>query len=337
MRGCTLKFLLLKMNLRKLFTIIAVPVLVACIASCKKDEETTEYLLLDGTLNFEITPYIEPEATLTLTPSGVSHPDGESLGYAWKVSTPMEKPDTVSTDNGSFTYTFPDTLKTYTVYCYAFAKGYTSSSVSKTCTVVKGGVGGSISNIDYSSAKTENIDGKTYHYVTAAGLDWMCRNAADNSAGVPYMHSEAMSDVFGRYYSYEEAINICPEGWRLPTDAEWTALAETAGSSPAAALMGNARFNDELMWEFWPKVGEITNATGLGAIPSGYVMLGNKENGTYPTALFKGAKEYAMFWTSTPADEEGMAYYRYLICDQAVLMTGKGDMKSFGASVRCVR
>lgn len=325
------------MNLRKLFTIIAVPVLIACITSCKKDEDTTEYLVLDGTLNFEITPYINQKETLTLKPSGVSHPDGESLGYAWKVSTPMEKPDTVSTENGSFTYTFPDTLKTYTIYCYAFAKGYTSSSVSKTCTVVKGGVDGSITNIDYSNAKTEQINGETYYYVTAAGLDWMCRNIADDGAGVPYMHSEAMSDVFGRYYSYEEAMSICPEGWRLPTNDEWSALAATAGSSPAAALMGNAYFNEELMWEFWPKVGEITNATGLGAIPVGYVMLGNKENGTYPTALFKGAKEYSMFWTSTPADEEGMAYYRYLICDQTSLMTGKGDMKSFGASVRCVR
>ncbi len=325
------------MNLRKLFAIIAVPVLAACFTSCKDKDETTEYLLLDGTLDFEIASYIEQKATLKLTPSGVSHPEGEDLGYAWKVSTPMAKPDTVSTADGSFTYTFPDTLKTYTVYCYAFAKGYTSSSKSKTCTVVKGGPDGSITNIDYSNTETVQIDGNTYHYVSAAGLDWMCRNIADGSAGVPYMQCEAMSDVFGRYYSYDEAQNICPTGWRLPTNDEWTALAEAAGESPAAGLMGNARFNDELMWEFWPAVGEITNSTGLGAIPSGYVMLGNKENGTYPTALFKGSKEYAMFWTSTSADDEDMAYYRYLICNQSELMTGKGDKKSFGASVRCVR
>lgn len=336
------------MNLRKLIALIAIPVFISGITSCKKDEDDTEYITLDGSLRFEIPQYIEQGATITVKPTGVTHPDGESIGYAWKVSTPMEKPDTVKSADGSFTYTFPDTLKTYTVYCYAFAKGYSSSSHTKECTTVKGGINGSITNIDFSKTKTEQIQGKTYHYVTAGGLDWMCRNISDDSAGIPYMHCDAMNDVFGRYYSYEEASSICPEGWRLPTDAEWVSLAEAAGAPAAesefstmkgvaAAMMGNAYFNDDLMWKFWPEVGDITNDTGFSALPTGYVMLGTESDGAYPTALFKGYKEYAVFWTSTPAEEGGMAYYRYFISNQPDLMISKGDMKSFGASVRCVR
>ena len=36
-------------------------------------------------------------------------------------------------------------------------------------------------------------------------------------------------------------------------------------------------------------------------------------------------------------DEDGMAYYRYLICDQSDMMISKGDPEAFGASGRCVR
>ena len=111
--------------------------------------------------------------------------------------------------------------------------------------------------------------------------------------------------------------------------------------------MGNGYFNDELMWEYWPAVGDINNASGLSLIPVGYSLLSSKAtdpkqdahiDGAYPQAQFKGYTEYATFWTADLAeDEEGMAYYRNIICDQPELMLGKGDIKTFGASVRCVR
>ena len=111
--------------------------------------------------------------------------------------------------------------------------------------------------------------------------------------------------------------------------------------------MGNTYFNDDLMWEYWPSVGEITNSTGISMMPVGYATLGNKNtspkenefiDNTYPQAMFKGYKQYAAFWTAdTAKDEEGMAYYRYLISEQPDLFIEKGDINSFGASVRCIR
>ena len=150
---------------------------------------------------------------------------------------------------------------------------------------------------------------------------------------------------------------MCPEGWELPTEADWMAMAQELGGTAeeeygtikgiAAKVMGNAYFNDQLMWEYWPAVGAITNESGLAMIPAGYSMLGVAEDDAqesifydnrYPQAIFKGRNEYAVFWTADKvADEEGMAYYRYLICDQPDLMISKGDVRSFGASVRCVR
>ena len=107
----------------------------------------------------------------------------------------------------------------------------------------------------------------------------------------------------------------------------------------AADFMADASFNSNKMWEYWPQVGEITDKAKIGVIPAGYANLGERdEDGAYPTASFFGMYEYAVFWTADLVeDEPGMAYYRYIICDQPDMYVGKGDINTFGASVRCVR
>lgn len=327
-----------EMSHRKLNILIFAIAASVCIISCKKDDETKVTPSLSGALSFNVPEYVSPNTTLTLTPSGVTHPKDEGLGYYWKVNPTMPKADTTRYENGldkngkpsdgSFTFTFSDTLQTCTISGYAYAKGYSYVMKSIECTVVEGGIDRSITNLGLADKPSIEVNGIVYPYVSIAGLDWLCRNIADKSAGAPYRNSEEMSDVFGRYYSFEDAQKVCPEGWRLPTDAEWTAVAETY---EMAALMGNAYFNGELMWEYWPAVGEITNESGLSLIPAGYAELSSNDK-------FKRINQYAVFWTAdTVADEEGMAYYRYIICDQPEFMTGKSDTKTFGASVRCVR
>lgn len=346
---------------RKLFSIILTAAIVASSASCKKDEDTEVSPSLDGSLRFSVPEFVLPFQTVTMTPKGVSHPDGKGIGYSWKVSPGMERSDTTMLENGlspdgkpsdgSFTYRFPDSLGTYTISCYAYAKEYTSAYSSAYTTVVQGGLNGTIKGTGISTSdKKVTVDGVTYYYTSHNSLDWFMNNLADSAYGVPYSNAEAMSGVFGRFYSYEEARNACPEGWRLPTDEEWVALANSvnpesnsvAGASIndiAADLMADVTFNGTTMWEYWPTVGEITNSSRLAAIPAGYANLGERsEDGSYPAAAFFGAYEYAAFWTADKVeDNEGMAYYRYLICDQADMSLGEGDVNTFGASVRCVR
>jgi uncharacterized protein (TIGR02145 family) len=349
------------MSFRKLSSLILAAAMALFAISCDKDDDTTTSPSLDGKLTFHTPEYINQYQRLTFTPKGITHPDGEFIGYSWKVSPGMEKSDTTRLQNGlspdgkesdgSFSYPFTDSLGTYTVSCYGFAKGYTSSYASAYVTVVKGGLDGSITGSGISandpSIKSDDI---TYHYASINGLDWFRRNLADPAYGTPFANAEAMSDVFGRYYSYEEAMTACPEGWRLPTDAEWSAMAASMKSqtisgphsavpSVAADLMCNASFNSTEMWEYWPAVGEITNKSKLSVIPAGYANLGEMDKeGGYPTASFFGVYDYAVFWTADKVEsEEGMAYYRYIIGDQPELQIGKGDVKTLGASVRCVR
>lgn len=335
-----------EMSHRKLNILIFAIAASVCIISCKKDDETKVTPSLSGALSFNVPEYVSPNTKLTLTPSGVTHPKDEGLGYYWKVNPTKPKADTTRYENGldkngkpsdgSFTFTFSDTLQTCTISGYAYAAGYSYVMKSTECTVVEGGIDRSITNLGIADKPSITVDGIVYPYVSIAGLDWLCRNIADKSAGAPYRNSEEMSDVFGRYYSFEEAQKVCPEGWRLPTDAEWTTVVETY---EMAALMGNAYFNGDLMWEYWPEVGEITNESGISMIPAGYAMLSEKDSdGYYSNAQFKGINEYAAFWTADAVEKEaGMAYYRYIFCEQPEFQLGKADTRTFGANVRCVR
>lgn len=355
------------MSFRKLTSIAFIIAAALCTLSCKEDEDSTVPPSLKGSLAFNLPEYIQPETVVKMVPSGVTHPDGGEIGYYWKVSPTMKKADTTRFENGldkngnpsdgSFTHKFSDTLQTYTVQGYAYAKGYSYVSKTSYTTVVKGGIDGSITNLAFKGLPVITAGSVKYPYVTIGSTDWLCRNISNASAGAPFDNSKAMEDVFGRYYSYEEALEVCPEGWQLPTEADWLEAAAAAGAEGAeaydtiegvaAALMGNGYFNGDLMWEYWPEVGEITNATGLSFIPTGYATLGAKASSPqedenidnrYPQAQFHGYSEYAVFWTADLVEEsEGMAYYRYLISEVPDLMISMGDTKTFGAAVRCVR
>jgi uncharacterized protein (TIGR02145 family) len=349
------------MSLRKLNPIIWVAIAMIAAASCKKDDDEVSPAL-NGTLHFNVEEFVSPGYVAKMTPKGLKHPEGKGIGYYWKVTPGMTSADTTRLENGlnsqghesdgTFTYWFPDTLGTLNVSCYGFAEGYTSSYASKYVTVVKPGVnGGSITRTGILSMdKHIEVDGIKYYYVTHNGLDWFRNNLANPAYGVPYTNAEAMSEVFGRYYSHAEATKACPEGWRLPTDAEWRELAESINSESkadeyeiipaiAADLMVDAEFNSNAMWEYWPEVGEITNSSRLAILPCGYTNLGAQEaDGSYPAAKFSGLNEYATFWTADMVgNEQEMAYYRYLITDQPGMQISKGDVNSLGVSVRCVR
>ena len=216
------------MSFRRLYLLVFAAAALMAV-SCDDDDDTTVYPSLDGSLTFYAPEFIEPGKTLTMSPKGVKHPEGGELGYYWKVTPGMEASDTTRYENGltldgkesdgSFTYTFPDTLATYTVSAYAFAEGYSGASRVRYVTVVIGDMTGDGSITGNGIKATDpkiTVDGIDYYYTNIAGLDWFRHNLANPAFGAAYNNDEAMSSVFGRYYSYEEAVQACPEGWRLP-------------------------------------------------------------------------------------------------------------------------
>ncbi|MGN1212214.1 MAG: FISUMP domain-containing protein [Candidatus Cryptobacteroides sp.] len=337
----------MNVNKNKMALLCLLVIAVTAAFSCKKEETTETAPSLDGILKFTVPEFVEAGSTHTITPRGVSHPEGKGIGYYWKVTPGAETADTVKTEDGpgdgSLTYTFDDEIGDYTVACTAFASGYYSKTASFTVTLVKGGaVGGSITENGIGALDqkiTDERDSKAYYTIKHGNLLWFRNNLAYEDAGVPYANCESMNDVLGRYYTWEEAVTACPEGWRLPTDREWCDLAEELTglefntleplSEASGALMVNAKFNSELMWEFWPQV-KITNASGLSVLPSGYATISDN------FASFSGAGDFAVFWTADQADGE-KAIYRYIHEESPDFMSGISDKESFAASVRCVK
>ena len=317
------------MNTFRLSSIIFVAAAILSIISCNKDEDTTTAPSLEGSLKIEGTKIFigadKTSRTITLKPSGGVHPEGKTLGYYWKVSPVMTSYDTTRYENGlnkigeksdgTFTYEIKDSLGTYTIYCYAYASGYTGLSTYAYTTIVRGGVQPEGSDIEVSITNTgvadscTPIEGTDYYYTTIGNYDWTANNMADESKGTAFLGYDVMSGVFGRYYSYNEAKLLCANlpadggnAWRLPTDEDWVNLVKSITTdakgefsaeehkdiywdnktngkpSLAARLIADGYFNKEQLWTYWPEVGTPVNTSEMAIIPVGYANLGVTPN-----------------------------------------------------------
>jgi uncharacterized protein (TIGR02145 family) len=333
-------------KIRKIFIIAAL--LPAVLASCNNDDDDSTSNYMTGTLSFTIDDYVGKGVTFTLTPTGITSPT-TGVGYSWKPSWSDTRDTTKTTDgtgDGSWTFTTPSVVGEYTISCSAFAEDYVSSSATKTIYIVDPTIDSTITGLGFTDAPyiTDNRDGKQYFTTDFGGNTWMKKNmgydSGNTTGSVSYMNSEVMDDIFGRLYTWEEAQTACPSGWHLPSDEEFCQLADsivadgtsyTKGENfinAAGGMMADAYFLGTKMWEYWPQV-DITNKSGLSAIPIGYATA---RNDSYS---FKGINEYAAFWTSSSYDDE-TALLRFIYVDKPDVYSTYMD-KTFYASVRCVR
>ncbi len=331
------------------FRIIAAAFLVlAALASCKKEETTKVYM--DGTLALkgEMPRFVVAGSSYSFSASGITAPDGTAVGYYF--TDPVSKhSDTTST----YTYVVPDALGTYSLTCVAYAvessDKYYSSSASLSFTIVSDAAeGGSLQGVPrFPDAGSAVLHGRKYDTVKSGSLEWLGSNlcysasSADgkHTVGVPYADCPAMLGLLGGFYTWEDAQGVCPDGWRLPTDEEWTSLIVQAGGpsglkpfqdSPSGAgnLMVKCTFNGSDMWEYYRGV-DIRNGTHMNVIPAGYATLSGN------TGAFSGFGAYAAFWTADTLDGKGV--YRYIYQENDNVYVGLADKDSFAASVRCVR
>lgn len=327
--------------------LLPVLLIAGCLlqGGCKKKDKEVQYM--DGLLHLQVPPFVTPGYSKTFmidTLMTVSRPDGGTVGYFF-YDQDRNVRDTLVTADGKFknhyyTFTTPDEASNLTLWLYAFAPSdasYYSTYTSATFIVVSGGLDGSgtITGFDTEAGTkfTDARDGREYYAVEAGGLTWMRENLAWKGAGHPYYDCEAMEDVFGRYYTWSEAKDACPEGWRLPADADWTALAP--GASPetditglAGKVMANLYFNGTKLWPYWREV-TITDALHLSVMPTGYAVVGEGKRN------FTGVSEYAVFWTADEAGDE--AVVRYIYQDKDVVFRARMYKEEFAAPVRCVK
>lgn len=193
-----------------------------------------------------------------------------------------------------------------------------------------------------------DIDGNIYHTVIIGNQIWLAEdlkttkyndgtpiplvtgNAGWINLSTPgyclYDNDITNRETYGALYNWFalQTGKLCPTGWHVPSDEEWTVLTDFLGGESIAG--GKLKEAGTVHWDT-PNLG-ATNESGFTSLPGG----------------FRGAQGlcyYIRYWcqyrTST-SPFESVAYYRQMASDSERVDNGKGNaiQRLCGLSVRCV-
>ncbi|MDD4033074.1 MAG: FISUMP domain-containing protein [Bacteroidales bacterium] len=141
-------------------------------------------------------------------------------------------------------------------------------------------------------------------------------------------------ETYGVLYNWPAALTACPEGWHLPSDAEWKQLEMYLGMSQEEADDTSARSTyvgvklKEAGINHWYGASYNTeaNSSGFTALPGGYRVSGGP---------FDDIGLYGYWWSSTQRSE-GNAWNRSLSYSIGYVFRYY-YFKAYGYSVRCLR
>ncbi|MBM3919564.1 MAG: hypothetical protein FJ344_08715, partial [Sphingomonadales bacterium] len=159
---------------------------------------------------------------------------------------------------------------------------------------------------------------------------WSQTFTSSTGAWCNYDNSSANDALYGKLYNWYAATDsrgLCPTGWHVPSDAEWTTLTTFLGGLYVAggAMKSTATQPTPGGWNA-PNFG-ATNSSGFTGLPGGYRDSGGG---------FNNLGYYGFWWSSSVAGS-GSAWYRVLNYDYANAYRYNGGYHRYGFSVRCAR
>ena len=210
------------------------------------------------------------------------------------------------------------------------------------------------------SSKVKDVDNNEYNTVKIGSQCWMAQNlrTSTNTASTGNIYTPTTSEepgydveTYGRLYDWAAVMQgasssdavpsgvqgICPTGWHVPSDAEWTQLTTYVGSqSEYVCGSDNTNIAKALAsttgWSSNTNEGcnagnrgDKANATGFSAVPAGNCFYGD----------FSGFGGLAYVWSATQYDDYD-AWRRILASSFSNVLSFNAS-KDFGSSVRCLR
>ena len=220
------------------------------------------------------------------------------------------------------------------------------------------------------AATVTDVDGNTYNTVQIGNQCWMRENlrtthyspfgdiplGTSTSSITPYRYNPNNDannvPTYGYLYNWPAVMygapssssnpsgvqGICPDGWHVPSDAEWTQLTNYVGSQPQYQCDGSSTNIAKALASTIGWISSSTNtcaignnpstnnATGFSALPAGYYDGGNSS---------KQFGSVADYWSATE-QSNNTAYDRYF-SGSVVYGSSYSYSKSDAFSVRCVR
>ena len=260
-------------------------------------------------------------------------------GVFWSTTADLAMAD-IKTDNGTGTGIFVCVLSGLhpgtTYYVKAYAICGTDTAYGNTISFTTQGYG-SVSDIEGNRYKTINIGAQT----------WMANNLKttkyNNGTAILPVTDEAVWDgllkpgyswykndeaafkaTYGALYNWYTVSTgkLCPAGWHIPGEAEWTMLTTYLGGESVAG--GKLKETGSIYWV--DPNGGATNELSYSALPGGFRYY----DGKFFDFGFSG------YWWSSGESSESKAWFRLIYYEDGSVYRFDGD-KKMGLSVRCIK
>ncbi|MBL7903915.1 MAG: fibrobacter succinogenes major paralogous domain-containing protein [Bacteroidales bacterium] len=192
-----------------------------------------------------------------------------------------------------------------------------------------------------------DIDGNAYPTTSIGNQVWMAENlrvtkyrngdpipnvtgntaweALTSGAWCWYDNNQVANSKYGalyNWYAVTDSRGLCPEGWRTPTDEEWTTFITMLGGANVAG--GKLKATSPL-W-IAPNT-DATNSTGFSALPGGERR---------PWGAFNSKNESGNFWSSAEITATTV-WYRLVGYNIGDILRYSSEGKTAGYSVRCLK
>ncbi|HBE40763.1 MAG TPA: hypothetical protein DDW27_06085 [Bacteroidales bacterium] len=201
-----------------------------------------------------------------------------------------------------------------------------------------------------------DIEGNIYKTVAIGTQVWMAENLKttkyNDDSAIPIVTANAdwialttaaycwaqnnettYKPLYGAIYNWYavETAKLCPTGWHVPTDAEFSTMEVSLGMTQAEASGTDWRGTDQgkemKSTTGWSTGQNGTNTSGFTALPAGYR--------SYLTGVSEGIGLITYFWTATATNVD-IGVYRRLDGDNDKVFRN-GTFKRAGKYVRCVK
>jgi len=187
----------------------------------------------------------------------------------------------------------------------------------------------------------DNRDDKEYRWVRIGTQIWMAENlnydTANGTGSWCYADSLDNCAKYGRLYNWRTAMagsassssnpsgvrGVCPQGWHVPSRAEWVALVTAAGGQTVAYT----KLKSQTGWQVHSDIPIGTDEFGFSALPGG-----NRRDG----GNFTDVSDAGYWWSTTMNGSSDVWFRRILYNNENVFENGNRG-RDVGFSVRCLK